>query len=436
VKHPVKTLAALAILGVVAPSAHDVSIKDDVLSITPTVRIQTRAQISDATSAGKTNLGGATTNGLEGEEYRVSGGVENAVNDPIDFMLRRARLGLNFKYGANWKGQFTVMADNVDNTGGNTNRALNIRYGWLERGFDLGDGMAAALKFGLDKAEQNPTDRLSSSRKLLPNDNASSGYLAPRGVGIGARFHHPIFMIAADLQNNTNAAKDTGGGIAADSNSPEEEGFYYGIRAEFSFSPDWFIAKRADSFVGKEGHGLNIGLSYGVNADAVLADADLVTANPGTPPVGQRGKQSTSAYGLDVMLWMNGLSAFAEYRKGTLESERNDGVAIPNTAPWLGGEEVDSEFITIQVGYAFPIGEEMIEPAIRYQIIDNNTDVDEFANYGNNAESGGSGTQIDLGVNYYLSGHDNKLSLALSLWEAEEGEGDATIIRLQHQINF
>ena len=31
----------------------------------------------------------------------------------------------------------------------------------------------------------------------------------------------------------------------------------------------WFIAKRADSFLGKEGHGLNIGLSYGTNQDAV-----------------------------------------------------------------------------------------------------------------------------------------------------------------------
>jgi hypothetical protein len=133
------------------------------------------------------------------------------------------------------------------------------------------------------------------------------------------------------------------------------------------------------------------------------------------------------AYGVDVMLWLNGLSAYVEYRTGTLERERNDGVAVA---------DVDAEYITLQVGYAFPVGEEILEPAIRYQIIDNNTDADETVNYGNNTESGGSGTQIDIGLNYYLSGHDNKLSLAVSLWESEEGQGDATIIRLQHQINF
>lgn len=402
-KHPVKTLATLAILGAMAPAAHAVSIKDDVLSVTPTVRIQTRAQISDATD-------------VNGDEYRVYGGVQDAVNDSIDFSLRRARLGLTFKYGANWKGQFTVMADNVDRAGGTTGRAVEIRYGWLERGFDLGDGMAAAIKFGLDKPEQNPTDRLSSSRKLMPNDNASSTYLNPRGVGVGGRFNHPMFMIAADLQNNTNGAKDTAAGDQAEA----DEGFFYGVRAEFSFSPEWFIAKRAESFVGKEGHGLNIGLSYGVNSDAILADSDPNVA------AAQQGKQSLSAYGVDLMLWMNGLSAFAEYRTGTLEADYNAG----------GGEEYDAEFITLQVAYAFPVGDEFLEPAIRYQIIDNNTDVDETVNFGSNGESGASGTQIDIGLNYYLSGHDNKLSLALSLWESEEGDADATIIRLQHQINF
>jgi hypothetical protein len=406
VKHPVKTLAALAILGAVAPSAHAVSIKDDVLSVTPQVRIQTRLQSNDAAD---------TT----GDDYRVAGGTAGAVDDPIDFSLRRARLGLSFKYGANWKGQFTIQADNVDQNGtGSTGTRAGltaIRYAWLERGFDLGDGMMVAAKFGLDKPEQNASDRLSSSRKLFPNDNASSGYLAPRGVGVGARFNHPIFMIAADLQNNTNTAKDATG-----TNAEEEEGFFYGLRAEFSFAPDWFIAKRADSFLGKEGHGLNIGLSYGANDDGI-GDIDPATAGA------QDGTFSTTAYGVDVMLWLNGLSAYAEYRAGTYESETEAGVAVP---------DVDSEFITLQAGYAFPIGEEVLEPALRYQIIDNNTDADDIVNYGNNTESGGSGTQIDIALNYYLSGHDNKFSLAVSLWEAEEGDADATIIRLQHQINF
>lgn len=410
-KHPVKTLAALAILSAVAPSAYAVSIKDDVVSITPTVRIQTRAQMSDATT-------GAGTPAQIGEEYRVQGGIGGAANDPLDFSVRRARLGLNFKYGSAWKGQLQINADNVDtngtgtttqaNTGGTGgNRALAIRYAWLERSFALGDGMSHAVTFGLQKPHNmNPSDTLSSSAKLMPNDNAASGYLAPRATGLNYRFDHKMFNIAAALMNNISGIKDATTAASAD----EEEGFFYGVRAEFSFSPEWYIAKRAESFLGKEGQGLNLGLSYGTNQDQIN-DANAI---------------STTAYGVDVMFWMNGLSAYAEYRAGTTETE-----------PFAGAStEVDAEFIVLQAAYAFPLDFGVLEPALRYQIIDTNTDLDQVVNFGNNAESGAAGTQIDLGVNLYLDGNANKLQLALSLWESEEGDGDATIIRLQHQINF
>jgi Phosphate-selective porin O and P len=395
VKHPVKTLAALAILGVVAPSAHAVSIKDDVLSLTPGIRIQSRAQVSDATNNA-------------GQDYRIQGGIDNATNDPIDFSIRRARLYMSFKYGANWKGQLAINADNIDNNStGTGTRATQVRYAWLERGFDMGDGMSHGITFGLNKPYNNPSSAaMSSSRELFPNGNAASQFLDARGVGVGYRFYHPIFMIAADVQNNTSATKDTSTAASAQ----EEEGLFYGARAEFSFSPDWFIKKRAESFLAKEGQGLNLGLSYAMNQDQINA------ANA----------TSTSAISVDAIFWLNGLSAYAEYRMGTTETE-----------PFAGGStDVDSEFIVLQAAYAFVVGEEVLEPALRYQIIDANTDADSTAAYGNNTDTGASGSQIDIGVNYYLSGHDNKLQLAVSLWEAEEGNADATIIRLQHQINF
>lgn len=419
-KHPVKTLATLAILGAMAPSVHAVSIKDDVLSITPTVRIQSRAQMSDATTGtvtagtGIVNAPGAAV----GDEYRVQGGIGGAVNDPIDFSVRRARLGLNFKYGSSWKGQIQINADNIDTngsgTGGGANtggtggsRAVQLRYAWLERSFDLGDGMSHAVMFGLNKPFfMNPSDTISSSVRLMPNDNAASTFLAPRAVGLNYRFDHKMFNLAAALMNNVSGTKDTTTAASAD----EEEGFFYGVRAEFSFSPEWYIAKRAESFVGKEGQGLNVGLSYGTNQDQInAANATTITA-----------------YGVDLMFWLNGLSAYAEYRAGTTETE-----------PFAGAStEVDAEFIVLQAAYAFPLEVGVLEPALRYQIIDTNTDVDQVVNFGNNAESGAAGTQIDVGLNLYLDGHANKLQLALSLWESEEGEGDATIIRLQHQINF
>ncbi len=438
-KHPVKTLAALAFLGVMAPTAHAVSIKDDVLSLTPGVRIQTRAQMNDATTGtAATTAAGITSNNGPGTDFRVASGTPGATDDAIDFMLRRARIYMNFKYGSNWKGQIAIHADGVDNSATNANRGMNLRYAWLERGFDMGDGISHGITFGLNKPYNNATDSaMSSSREMMPNSFASASYLAPRGVGAGYRFYHPVFMIAADLQNNTNGTKDTTPDTSATSfnNGDEKEGFFYGVRAEFSLSPDWFIKKRSESFVGKEGQGLNIGLSYGMNQDAVLADVD---ASGATAP----GKRNLSAYGIDALFWLNGISAFAEYRTGTQESERNDGISTAASAANTGTADVDAEFISFQIGYAMPLGEEVIEPCIRYQIIDNNTDADETVNYSTAAQgstatdSGQSGTQIDFGVNYYLNGHDHKLHLAVSLWESEEGQGDATIVRLQHQINF
>lgn len=399
-KHPVKTLATLAFLGAMAPSVHAVSIKDDVLSLTPGIRIQTRAQMNDAT-------------GPTGDEYRVQGGDDDEVNDPLDFSIRRARIYLSFKYGSNWKGQLAINADNVDRDADGASRGVVIRYAWLERAFKMEGDMTHAIHFGLDKPYNNPSDAaMSSSRTLLPNSNAASGMLDPRGVGVGYRFNHPVFALAADVQNNMNGPKDATG-----DNAQEEEGFFYGVRAEFSFSPEWFIAKRSESFLGKEGHGLTFGLSYGTNQDAVVDDVGD----------GSEGQVSDTAYGIDVMFWMNGLSAYAEYRAMTTEGDSNVNGSL---------DDVESEVIVLQVGYAIPMADGILEPAIRFQMIDENTDADEDSEFGNNSETGGSGTQIDLGLNYYLSGHDNKLQLAVSLWEAEEGEGDATIIRLQHQINF
>ena len=203
-KHPVKTLAALAILSAVAPSAHAVSLKDDVLSITPTVRLQTRAQISDATTGAD-----AATPANVGEEYRVAGGVPNATNDPIDFSLRRARLGLNFKYGANWKGQFTLMADNVDR----------------------------APKFDFDDAELLPEDRdvLEQVAKCVTTGPLKGRKLAlvgradPRGdteynMVLGSHRAHAVNAYLSGLGVDQKRLRDTSRG-ELDATGTDEGGF-------------------------------------------------------------------------------------------------------------------------------------------------------------------------------------------------------------------
>lgn len=392
-----KTLSALALLGAVIPAAHALSIKDDTVKLGVGIRLQTRATVADAT-------------GTDGQEYRVQSGTLDAVNDPLDFSVPRARLYLKIGYGENWKGELAFNADNIDNTGSNTNRALAVRYAWAQRIFKLeGEGMSHAIAFGLMKPLANAAAdaSMSSSRALFPTDSATRVLASYREMGIEWTFNHPMFLIAVDLFQNEDGSKD----VSTPESRDEAEGFLLGGRVEFSFSPEWFISKRAESFLGKEGRGLNFGISAISNQDDVDATAT----------------QTTTGIGVDIMAWWNSLSAFAEFRTQTVDTDAFAG----------GTTDVTSEAIVVQAGWAIPLENGcVVEPALRINLIDNDTDNDsETPNYGS-GELGGSGTQIDIGINYYLDGHNNKLQLAYQMWEAEEGEADASIIRLQHQLNF
>ena len=392
-----KTLSALALLGAVIPAAHALSIKDDTVKLGVGIRLQTRATVADAT-------------GQDGNEYRVQSGTVNAVNDPIDFQIRRSRLYLKIGYGENWKGELAFNADDIDSAGSSSgSRALNVRYAWAQRIFKLeGEGMSPALAFGLMKPLGNSAAdaSMSTSRALFPTESATAVLASYREIGLEWTFNHPMFLLALDLFQNE-AGKDSTTALSA----AESEGLMFGGRVEFSFSPEWFIAKRAESYLGKEGHGVNFGISALSNQDTVTTTS-LVT---------------TTGVGVDVMFWYNALSAFAEYRTQTVDTELLAG----------GSSDVTSEAIVVQAGWAFPLENGcVVEPCVRINLIDNNTDNDsETPNYGSGA-LGGSGTQIDIGINYYLDGHNNKLQLAYQMWEAEEGEADASIIRLQHQLNF
>ncbi|MBA3685820.1 MAG: hypothetical protein H0W72_11360 [Planctomycetes bacterium] len=418
--HLVKTLSALAIVGGFLPTAQALSIKDDVISLGVGVRLQTRLQINDGTDR-------------VGDDYRIQSGTRNAANDDLDFSIHRARLYLNGKYGANWKFQLAFASDGIDAgtqvgaTNGNNNRLAQVRYAWIERQFKINDDFSHAIHAGLDKPYQNPSDAaMSSSRDLFPNRNRAATFLAPRGVGIGYRLTAPIASLALDLQNNTSATKDVDND-AGSNNNEEGEGFYYGARVEFSILKDWFTTKRAESYAGKEGTALVIGASYGVN-DGALVDATAAVVGPPVVAATVDRTVDTTAYGVDLLFHYHMITAYAEYRMMNVDTDNITGADT----------DIDSDVILAQLGYAFPLANDtVIEPCVRYQIIDLNTDNDdELAEFGANAESGTSGDQIDLGINYYLDGHSNKLQLAYSMWSAEEGDAEANIIRLQHQINF
>ncbi len=405
----VKTLSAIALGGLCLPAAHAVSISDDVVKLGVGVRLQTRAQIADADA-------------IDGSEFNVQNAALGK-NDPVDFSIRRARLMFAGSYGANWKFNATLAADGVDRSGtASASRTAVLRYGWVERAFKMDGDMAHLVKFGLDKPFFNAADVMSSSRMLFATKAATDSFLNPRGVGLSYKFAHPMFIIGADLQNSPTARPATSFG-ATDSASIDE-GYFYSVRAEFTplFNAEWFDAKRSESYVAKEGHHLVVGLKYGVNEDVI---------GGATPAL--RTLTTQSGYGVDVLFHWNMLSFYADYLALTTEVEDVDGSAADPA-------DVDGEIITAQVGYAFPIGGDyVLEPAVRFAIIDLNTDIDNVAtNYtaSADAEHGLSGNEIEIALNLYLDGHNNKFTLAYQMWSAEEGDAEANVIRLQHQLNF
>ncbi|HYE04275.1 MAG TPA: porin [Planctomycetota bacterium] len=410
-----KSLSVIALGSACIPAIHAVSISDDVVKLGVGVRLQTRAQVADSDAA-------------NGDEFNVQNGGTGS-NDPVDFSIRRARLMFTGSYGADWKFNATLQNDNVDNTGAsNANRATAIRYAWVERAFKMDGDMAHLVKVGLDKPFFNAADVMSSSRMLFPTkpatDSATPSTMRPRGVGLSYKFAHPMFIIGADIQNNVTAKPATGFFGNAEAQDIDE-GLFYSARAEFTplFDAEWFDAKRSESYVGKEGHHLMIGLKYGANDEAIGGAATV-----------SRTLTTTTGYGADVLFHWNQITFSGDYFAFNTEVE------AANTPTTVVETDVDSQVISAQVGYAFPLGGDyVLEPALRYAIIDLDTDIDNVAtNYSGvaDAEHGLSGDEIEVGLNLYLDGHNNKLSLAYSMWNAEDGDADANVVRLQHQLNF
>ena len=174
-------------------------------------------------------------------------------------------------------------------------------------------------------------------------------------------------------------------------------------RVESSIKPEWKIKKRTESFLGKEGFGMMFGAGLGVRTD------------------GDDTEDGETVFTADYLLHMNQLSALAEFTYMVKADEKT-----------ADGDDVFGTVFTAQAGWAIPKDDMIIEPAARItyvKIAQDGPDVYE--------ENGGaSGIYFDGGVNLYLDGHSNKLGFYLTSYTPENDDGDAFILRAQHQLNF
>lgn len=362
------------------------------LKLSPVVYFQTRADIN----SGKDAAGNDVTPGTEGNTV--------AESDTVDFYLRRARLGAKFTYG-NWSGRILFDADNAGRDGvavsgsSKTNYDVDL-YDAYAMYVVKGDGLNHEIRAGLYTAVFNPSDYFSSGAHQFAASAITQNMISNRQIGVGYTLDHEIVDLSVDIQNVKND------GVAGQGVGGDGDGLWMSARVQFTGPGEWNIGKWQESFAGAEGTGIAVGIEYAAQDDQT---GTTVTTD-------------TTSYGIDILFHMDGLTALAEYRGQNVDN---------------GTTDIDSTVYRVQAGYAFPVGGYFLEPALRYGSYDANTDNDsETGVFGTSDYATASGDEIDFGLNLYISGHKNKLSMLYTSWSAEDGDSDASIFRLQHQISF
>ena len=402
----VKSLSALALLGAAIPSTYALSIKDDTFNVGVKLAIQTRAQfLNDAD-----NATGANYDPLRG----TNGEAEKA-----RFYIRRARFGLAAKYG-DWRATVVIRGgEGSDRAVAGDTRPVSLYYANGARLFKTGE-IEHDIHFGLDKPF-NSESSISSSAQLFPNERIVAQQIETRNVGIGYGLRSSYVNFGVDLMNNSTTTKDVeaGDNIGAD----ETNGYFYSARLEIMPGKEYNPGKRQESYVGKEGFHVVGGI------DAQWDDGNL----SGTPVAPAQFRVTDAfTWGPDLLVHWNFLTFLAEARLRQTDTED-----VVNLTGATVDRDFKSSWYNVQLAYAIPMESgHVIEPVVRYSERDDNRSVDTNAVYGSANDNGGDGTTIDVGVNLYFNGHANKLQLAYQMWEAEAGEGQANILRLQHQVAF
>ncbi len=415
-KHASRTLIALA---AAAPMALALDVKDDDVKLGLKLQLQVRAEWSDAVSSNETTeTPWNATNGAVG------------INDPAEFYIRRARIGFAGSYKGDYKFAVILRNDGQDyaqNSSSssidptqttpqavNFNRRPEAHVAFIERVFKQEDmKLEHSIRAGLDYAFFNGSSAVfSSSGYLFPSARATDqgAMLAPRGVGVGYKLDGEFFTWGVDAQNNT--GDGTNGG----------DGLVYTTRLHLTPPGDMAIKKPTESFLGKEGTHAMVSVEYGQNNN------DRAGAN----------SVDLTAYGAELLVHWEGLTALAEIRQA---SEETTNVTTEASS------EIKRQIWVVQAGYAFPMGDTVLEPAVRFTSIDLNKDIDEEGS-GDTANAiagtrgysgqdyGTSGDQFEIGVNWYLNGHSNKVQVAYMDWSAEVGPAEAQILRAQWQLSF
>jgi hypothetical protein len=446
---PVRSMTILALAGlgtalvaadtpVAAPSPIMPGVKDSGLKVAIGGQLQARAEWSKADS------------GNPDSHYNVNDTTSGNTNrsDVLDFSMRRVRLIARGSWKEDTRFVVGLYADNDDKNG--TNVTENAGANYNNRNFGIyqasvthdfkGTDVTSSIQVGLDWAWFNTAAMSASATHLLPAQRATNRMMAVRGTGLGYRMIAPCISFGVDVQNNTGDDNN----ISA---RYQSEGLVYTGRVEFTPMGDWAIKPGdfRESFAGKAGKGVMVGWDIGYNQHDLLTAATVPTA-AGVPNAYVVGVDADAIWantlvtGLEALLHVDNLSALIQYR---WQKSTNVVETTPAAGSALNDGKVLGSIFIIQAGYAFAYSSTIVEPVFRYTLQDLDMNTRESGTFGI-AEYGNSGTQYEIGANWYLNGagvYSNKISLLYTRWLAEDfaaagGKASANIVRAQYQWLF
>lgn len=338
----------------------------------------------------------------DGEQADLSG---ETTDDPqwADASFRRLRLTMRGAYQEDTRFNLVLSADRLGehrssrddddnlifqaNDGGN----IGVLYAWVSHRWQR-DTHTHTLKFGKDFALFNPSQSDSSARMLFASNRPTAVFSSDNTLGLSYRWQMPAITIAADVHNPRNDSRNV----------------FASARVETSIRPEWSMG-RSESRLGAEGFGHILGLSLGLRSDNHSDDDGYIHA------------------GIDYNVHYGPITANVDaiIRRVEANGPKNAGSSATNQ--WG---------INLQAGYAMPRDNgHIIEPALRFAAFDMGhslaPDMSDAA-----FESVDSGVQGEIGCNYYLNGHNHKIHIGVSHWQANRGDAEKTVLRIQHQLLF
>jgi len=309
--------------------------------------------------------------------------------------LRRARL---FFFGLRDDGyfwNFSIKSDNIGRFSSDADVAVHASF--IGRHIQQG-ALRHSLKGGYDWHTASRIYLDSAYDMLMPTGRYASNFGVASTIGLDYLLTAPAWSLRLGV---------------ADRPQGEDGDLMFYTRLATSFSEDLRLARYRESYAGAPGigHELGIGLDQHVDGSA-----------PGDG--GTMDDDFSVAY-LDYMLHYERISLTADIAYGMAGSGCRHAGLLPDDDGWIGG---------VQLGYAIPLADgRVLEPTMRAQRV-NATSSDTRGRYV--FEGGADGSYASIGLNYYLEGHRNKLQTQLQWYQPEAGDGDATILHMQYQLDF